>query len=63
MNRDQSIFAIHNLTNSMQELHLSNINLTYTENWVDLIAWDTIDISMDKLVLRPYQCQWVTNKT
>ena len=63
MNRDQSIFAIHNLTNSMQELHLSNINLTYTENWVDLISWDTIDISMDKLVLRPYQCQWVTNKT
>ncbi len=63
MSREQSIFAIHNLTNTKQELSLSNINLTCTDNWVDLIAWDTIDFSKDSLDLRPYQCTWLTNKT
>lgn len=61
-NHDQSIFAIHNLTDVTQEMPLSNINLTSTCNWMDLIAWDVLDLSKDKLELRPYQCLWITNK-
>jgi len=63
INRDQSIFAIHNLTNSQQELFLSNVNLICTDNWIDLIAWDVLDNSQDKILLQPYQCLWITNKT
>ena len=63
INRDQSIFAIHNLTNSQQELFLSNVNLICTDNWIDLIAWDVLDNSKDKILLQPYQCLWITNKT
>ncbi|MEJ2115146.1 MAG: hypothetical protein P8X88_03670 [Gammaproteobacteria bacterium] len=62
INRDQSIFAIHNVTNSGQELSLSEINLICTDTWIDLIAWDTIDISAGMLTLKPYQCLWITNK-
>ncbi len=61
-NRDQSIFAIHNLTDVMQEMLLSHINLTSTCNWMDLVAWDVLDLSRDKLELHPYQCLWITNK-
>ena len=60
--RDQSIFAIHNITNAEQELFLSNINLICTDNWVDLIAWDVLDNSQGKILLQPYQCLWITNK-
>jgi sucrose phosphorylase len=61
INREQSIFAIHNVTNSVQELSLSNINLICTDTWVDLIAWDAVDLSGGVLVLKPYQCVWITN--
>ena len=63
INRDQSIFAIHNLTSSQQELFLSNVNLICTDNWIDLIAWDILDNSKDKILLQPYQCLWITNKS
>ncbi len=62
INRDQSIFAIHNVTNTEQELSLSNINLICTDTWVDLIAWDTLNVSGDTITLKPYQCLWITNK-
>lgn len=62
INRDQSIFAIHNVTNTQQKLSLSNINLICTDMWIDLIAWDTIDLSGGTLTLKPYQCVWITNK-
>lgn len=60
--RDQSVFAIHNLTDSTQEMPLDNINLISTDNWVDLIALGTLDLSQDRLQLCPYQCLWITNK-
>ncbi len=62
INRDQSIFAIHNVTNTEQDLSLSNINLICTDTWIDLIAWDTVDLSDGILTLKPYQCLWITNK-
>ncbi len=62
VNRDQSIFAIHNITNTEQELSLSNINLICTDTWVDLISWDAINLEKSVLILKPYQCLWITNK-
>ena len=61
VDREQSIFAIHNITDMQQELYLANINLSYTDTWVDLIAWDTLDLSNEALVLQPYQCMWISN--
>jgi len=62
INREQSIFAIHNISDEEQELSLANINLTCTDSWVDLIAWDTVGRSSDTIMLKPYQCLWITNK-
>ena len=62
INRDQSIFAIHNVTNKEKDLSLSNINLIVTDTWIDLIAWDSVDLSSGTLILKPYQCLWITNK-
>lgn len=60
--RDQSIFGIHNVTAQEVQMPIGNINLICTDNWVDLIAWDTLDISQDNITLMPYQCLWITNK-
>ena len=62
INREQSIFAIHNVTDVEQELSLANINLICTDTWVDLIAWDALDLKKDTYTLKPYQCLWITNK-
>jgi len=62
IDHEQSLFAIHNLTNQDQELFLYNVNLTCTETWTDLIAWDTVDLTDDIVKLKPYQCMWITNK-
>ena len=63
INRDQSIFAIHNITDKEQSLPLASINLICTDTWVDLIAWDVVDLSSDTIVLKPYQSVWITNKS
>ena len=62
INREQSIFAIHNVTDVEQEFSLANINLICTDTWVDLIAWDSVDLKKDTYTLKPYQCLWITNK-
>ena len=61
--RQQSEDPVHKSMLSKMRRGISNINLTNIENWVDLIAWDTVDFLMDNLVLQPYQCVWLTNKT
>ncbi len=62
VDREQSIFAIHNVTEKDQPLSLANINLICTDTWIDLIEWDVIDLSAETIILKPYQCLWITNK-
>jgi len=63
VDRQQSIFAIHNVTSSEQRVSIANINLICTDTWVDLIAWDTVDLSRETIKLKPYQCLWISNKS
>ncbi|NCJ05281.1 alpha-amylase [Synechococcales cyanobacterium C] len=62
MARDQSIFCVHNLSNQPQKLSLSNLNLVITDDWYDLLSGDPIFDLYDTLLLRPYQCVWITNQ-
>jgi len=59
--RDQSIFALHNITDRVQAVALSELNLIDTDTWVDLIANDTIRNLQGELRLEPYRSAWLTN--
>lgn len=62
MARDQSIFSIHNLSKQPQELHLADLNLLTTDEWVDLISGDRVLALESRYIMRPYQSLWITNK-
>jgi sucrose phosphorylase len=59
--REQSIFCIHNLSDRLQEIYLSNFNLVEIHDWYDLIGQQAIADIYGKLELRPYQSVWLTN--
>ena len=62
LRRDQSIFAISNITNKEQVIILADINLTVTDNWMDLISGSEITENQTEMVLKPYQSVWLSNK-
>ncbi|TMV15729.1 sugar phosphorylase [Arenibacterium halophilum] len=63
LDRHQSIFALHNVSDETVVLKSSAINLIEDEHWVDILSGDVIgDIESD-LQLAPYQCRWITNRT
>ena len=61
MRRDQSIFCIHNISNEVQQVALSDINLIGTDHWLDLISGMTIDDLSGSITLKPYQSVWLSN--
>ncbi|MEX0405104.1 sugar phosphorylase [Aquibium sp. LZ166] len=60
LDREQSIFAIANVTAEPQRLSLVSLNLIAGEDWTDLITGRRIDVP--ELTLDPYQCVWLTNR-
>ncbi|SFN26540.1 sugar phosphorylase [Marinobacter pelagius] len=63
MRRDQSVFCIHNISNEVQQVALSDINLIGTDHWVDLISGMAIDDLAGSITLKPYQSVWLSNQT
>ncbi|MCA9017143.1 MAG: alpha-glucosidase C-terminal domain-containing protein, partial [Planctomycetaceae bacterium] len=61
IDRQQSIFAINNVTSQEQIVPLSEINLIGTDSWVDLISGELYTNLRGDLVLEPYQVIWLTN--
>lgn len=62
MSRDQSIFSVHNLSDQVQELRLSDLNLVCVDPWCDLISGECFDDIYAVIYLQPYQSMWITNK-
>ncbi|MBD3641799.1 MAG: alpha-amylase [Marinobacter sp.] len=62
MRRDQSVFCIHNISNEVQQVALSDINLIGTDHWVDLISGMAIDDLSGSITLKPYQSVWLSNQ-
>ncbi len=61
-NRDQSIFAINNISDQPQVVPLCELNLIELDKWSDLISGQEY-VDLDKsLELVPYQTVWLTNK-
>ncbi|MBV69389.1 MAG: alpha-amylase [Pelagibacterales bacterium] len=61
--KQQSIFAISNISNMITYLDLTSLNLINTENWFDILSKGNtkIESKNNKLKFLPYQTIWITN--
>ncbi len=62
LDRRQSIFALHNVSDQWVDVAHMSMNLIEDEHWVDILSDDQIDMSKDSISLAPYQCRWITNQ-
>ncbi|MEM8572013.1 MAG: sugar phosphorylase [Pseudomonadota bacterium] len=60
--RDQSIFALHNVSNETVDVPLVAINLISGEKWVDLLSGETFRAARGTVSFAPYQCRWISNR-
>ncbi|MFC6636827.1 alpha-amylase [Sulfitobacter sp. JBTF-M27] len=62
LDRHQSIFALHNVSDDHVTVPSAAINLIEDQDWFDLIGNASIDASAEDITLLPYQCMWITNR-
>ena len=62
LDRDQSVFAIHNVTKEEVSIPAMSINLITGMKWVDLLSGEAIDPSRGEISFAPYQCRWISNR-
>lgn len=62
LERDQSIFALHNVSD--REVHIPpvRLNLIAGYEWVDLLSGEAVEPIAGEIVLAPYQCRWISNR-
>jgi len=60
--RDQSIFAVSNISTAPQELNLSQLNLIESDGWYDLLSGAEIKERNGSITLEPYHSVWITNR-
>ena len=62
LDRDQSIFALHNVSDEVVLIPITAINLIEDEDWRDLLTGEPIHASGPHIPLEPYQCRWIANR-
>lgn len=62
VDRSQSIFCVYNVTDEIQWVNLSEINLTGTEQWKDLVSGMEYLDQKGVIALEPYQALWLSNR-
>ncbi len=61
LDRRQSIFALHNVSDEVVEIPTSQLNLIEDEVWGDLISGAPVRPGEGAITLAPYQCAWIAN--
>ncbi|MEL0136896.1 MAG: sugar phosphorylase [Halieaceae bacterium] len=61
LDRRQSLFCVHNVSNAQQTLPLSSLNLLVNQHWRELLTDTPIEESLSEWRLEPYQTLWITN--
>ena len=61
LERDQSIFAVHNISGEAVSLPARSLNLIAGEKWLDLLNDEPIEPVSGDIEFAPYQCRWITN--
>jgi sucrose phosphorylase len=62
LERDQSVFALHNVSHNELTITPQSINLIDGEEWVDLLSGEHIDPTGSEITFAPYQSRWISNK-
>ncbi|WP_227269384.1 sugar phosphorylase [Roseobacter weihaiensis] len=62
LDRHQSIFALHNVSDAAVDVASVSMNLIDDEDWVDVLSGEAIDSTKETIPLAPYQCRWITNR-
>ncbi|AKO98126.1 Glycosidase [Marinovum algicola DG 898] len=62
LDRDQSIFALHNVSDEELRVSPTAVNLIEGETWLDLLTGEAISATADEIAFAPYQCRWITNR-
>jgi sucrose phosphorylase len=62
LDRDQSIFALHNVSAGRQQIPLVELNLIATEAWGDLLTGVRYEDLGGVIELEPYGCVWISNQ-
>jgi len=62
LDRDQSIFALHNVSADAVSVDPVALNLIEGDTWFDILSGETIDPVGEPFSFAPYQCRWITNR-
>jgi sucrose phosphorylase len=57
----QSVFALHNISDTEQVVSLADLNLVANQRWLDLISGEDVENLSGEITLRPYQFAWMSN--
>ncbi|MFQ3235808.1 MAG: sucrose phosphorylase, partial [Paraglaciecola sp.] len=61
IDRRQSIFCISNVSDQLQNIRLSDINLIGSDKWLDLLSQKEINADDLTIDIYPYQTMWISN--
>ena len=74
LDRDQSVFAIHNVTDTEVRIPAVSLNLIGGDAWIDLLTGERLDEMAGatapdtppsggaEITFAPYQCRWISNR-
>ncbi len=62
LERSQSIFALHNISDEPATIPLVELNLIATDTWCDLLSGKTYSQADLTIELPPYGCVWISNQ-
>ncbi|MGV6847857.1 MAG: sugar phosphorylase [Marinibacterium sp.] len=62
IDRDQSIFALHNVSDEEVTLEPGVLNLIDGDVWTDLISGERMPTTDFPIEFAPYQCRWISNR-
>jgi sucrose phosphorylase len=63
LDRHQSIFALHNVSDETVTVDHISMNLIDDEPWTDLLSGEPVDMDAGAITLAPYQCRWISNRS
>ena len=62
LDRDQSIFALNNVSADEVRVDPVALNLIEGDHWFDILSGDVVDPVGAEITFAPYQCRWITNR-